>query len=115
MTEEIKPFNNCPALDGYHCQSNALAKIYHYNNCKLSEDMLLGLGAGMGFIYCLQHRYLPSNICVNMCGRKLDLVVLATLSGNKKRQLTLDLPAKCEGSCRSTPDYVVVSNRGEVG
>ena len=50
-TQELKPFSNCPALDGYHCQSNSLAKIYHYNNCKLSEDMLLGLGAGMGFIY----------------------------------------------------------------
>ncbi len=49
--EEIKPFPNCPALDGYHCQSNSLAKIYHFNKCPLSEEMILGLGAGMGFIY----------------------------------------------------------------
>lgn len=49
--EEIKPFPNCPALDGYHCQSNSLAKIYHFYNCPLSEDMILGLGAGMGFMY----------------------------------------------------------------
>ena len=49
--EEIKPFPNCPALDGYHYQSNSLAKIYHFNNCPLSEDMILGLGAGMGFMY----------------------------------------------------------------
>jgi hypothetical protein len=48
---EIKPFDNCPALDGYHCQTNSLAKIYHYYNCPVSEDMLLGLGAGMGFMY----------------------------------------------------------------
>lgn len=48
---KIKPFRNCPALDGYHCQTNSLAKIYHYYNHPLSEDMLLGLGAGMGFIY----------------------------------------------------------------
>jgi len=48
---DIKPFDNCPALDGYHCQTNSLAKIFHYNNCPLSEDMLLGLGAGMGFMY----------------------------------------------------------------
>lgn len=47
----IQPFENCPALDGYHCQTSSLAKIYHYNNHPLSEDMLLGLGAGMGFIY----------------------------------------------------------------
>ncbi len=50
-TVEIHPFENCPALDGYHCQTNSLAKIYHYYNHPLSEDMLLGLGAGMGFIY----------------------------------------------------------------
>lgn len=47
----IHPFNNCPALDGYHCQTNSLAKIYYHYNHPLSEDMLLGLGAGMGFIY----------------------------------------------------------------
>jgi|AGTN01.1.fsa_nt_gi hypothetical protein len=48
---EIAPFDRCPALDGYHCVTNSLAKIYHHNNHPLSEDMLLGLGAGMGFIY----------------------------------------------------------------
>jgi len=49
--EGIQPFSHCPALDGYHCQTNSLAKIYHFYNCPLSEDMILGLGAGMGFIY----------------------------------------------------------------
>jgi hypothetical protein len=48
---EIAPFERCPALDGYHCVTNSLAKIYYHNNHPLSEDMLLGLGAGMGFIY----------------------------------------------------------------
>ena len=48
---DIKPFPNCPALDGYHCQTNSLAKIYHHYGHPLSEDMLLGLGAGMGFMY----------------------------------------------------------------
>jgi hypothetical protein len=48
---DMKPFDNCPALDGYHCQTNALAKIFNYHSHPLSEDMILGLGAGMGFIY----------------------------------------------------------------
>lgn len=48
---EIKHFENCPALDGYHCQTNSLAKIFHNNNHPLTEDMLLGLGAAVGFIY----------------------------------------------------------------
>ena len=48
---KIKPFQNCPAIDGYHCQTNSLAKIFYHYGHLLSEDMLLGLGAGMGFIY----------------------------------------------------------------
>lgn len=47
----IKPFTNCPSLDGYHCQTNSLAKIFHFFNHPISEDRLLGLGSGMGFIY----------------------------------------------------------------
>lgn len=48
---DIAPFENCPTLDGYHCVTNSLAKIFHHNRHPLSEEMLLGLGAGMGFIY----------------------------------------------------------------
>lgn len=48
---KIKSFQNCPALDGYHCQTNSLAKIFYNHGHLFSEDMLLGLGAGMGFIY----------------------------------------------------------------
>lgn len=47
----IKPFPNCPALDGCHCVTASLAKIYRHAGHPLSEEMLLGLGAGMGFIY----------------------------------------------------------------
>ncbi len=47
----MEPFKDCPALDGYHCQTNSLAKIYTRSHCPVSEDMLLGLGAGMGFMY----------------------------------------------------------------
>jgi hypothetical protein len=51
MTSEISAFENGPSLDGYHCITNSLAKIFYRNHHPLSEDMLLGLGAGMGFIY----------------------------------------------------------------
>jgi len=47
----VRPFTNCPALDGYHCQTSSLAKIFHFHDHPLTEDMLLGLGSGMGFIY----------------------------------------------------------------
>ncbi len=48
---DLEPFPNCPALDGCHCVTNSLAKIFHHAGHPLSEEMLLGLGAGMGFIY----------------------------------------------------------------
>jgi hypothetical protein len=47
----LAPFPNCPALDGCHCVTNSLQKIFHAYGHPLSEEMLLGLGAGMGFIY----------------------------------------------------------------
>ena len=47
----ISPFANCPALDGFHCQTNSLAKIFHHAGYPLSEEMLLGLGAGQGFFF----------------------------------------------------------------
>ncbi|MBN2353483.1 MAG: BtrH N-terminal domain-containing protein [Spirochaetales bacterium] len=47
----IAAFPGSPALDGCHCQTTSLAKIYRFHGHPLSEEMLLGLGAGMGFIY----------------------------------------------------------------
>ena len=55
----ILPFDNCPAIDGYHCQTNSLAKIYHFYGHPLSEDILLGLGSGMGFIFWHQKGTYP--------------------------------------------------------
>jgi mRNA degradation ribonuclease J1/J2 len=48
---QVAPFEGCPSLDGYHCQTNSLAKIFYHARHPLSEDVLLGLGAGMGYIY----------------------------------------------------------------
>lgn len=49
--QKTAPFANCPALDGYHCWSNSITKIYHHYGLPLSEEMLFGLGAGLGFMY----------------------------------------------------------------
>lgn len=51
LSSVVQPFPDCPALDGCHCVTGCLAKIYHHAGHRLSEEMLLGLGAGMGFIY----------------------------------------------------------------
>jgi hypothetical protein len=36
---------------GKHCQTTAMKAILDYSGIRLSEDMLLGLGGGIGFIY----------------------------------------------------------------
>jgi len=46
-------------MDGYHCQTNSLAKIYYFFGNPISEEMLLGLGSGMGFIYWHQKGTYP--------------------------------------------------------
>lgn len=47
----LQPFPNFVALDGCHCITSSLAKMFHFAGHSLPEEMLLGLGAGMGFIY----------------------------------------------------------------
>jgi hypothetical protein len=47
----MQPFTEFIALDGCHCITSSLARIFHWAGHPLSEEMLLGLGAGMGFVY----------------------------------------------------------------
>lgn len=47
----IRTFPDFVALDGCHCISSSLARIFHWAGHPLSEEMLLGLGAGVGFVY----------------------------------------------------------------
>jgi hypothetical protein len=51
VLKELAPIDNCPALDGYHCWSNSLAKIYYHYGLPLAEEMLFGLGEGINFMY----------------------------------------------------------------
>ncbi len=36
---------------GKHCETSALRKVFGYRGLEVSEEMLLGLGGGIGFIY----------------------------------------------------------------
>jgi len=44
----IQDFNQ---FGGRHCQTAALKNILTYHGLQLSEEILLGLGGGVGFIY----------------------------------------------------------------
>jgi hypothetical protein len=48
---QLRPFPNFAALDGCHCVTSSMARIFQFAGHPVPEEMLLGLGAGMGFVY----------------------------------------------------------------
>lgn len=51
MTIHLSPLPGFEALPGCHCVTSSFRKVCAYNHYPISEEMLLGLGAGVGFIY----------------------------------------------------------------
>jgi hypothetical protein len=47
----LKPFNGFHSLETHHCVTGSLLHIYHFYDHSISEEMLLGIGSGVGFIY----------------------------------------------------------------
>lgn len=43
--------NDFDLFGGLHCETSAVRKIFLYNDLSISEEMLFGLGGGIGFIY----------------------------------------------------------------
>lgn len=46
-----KPFPRFRSLTTQHCVTGSMLHIYHFHGHPLSEEMLLGIGSGVGFIY----------------------------------------------------------------
>lgn len=49
--ETVKDFKQ---FETYHCVTGSMRHIYEHHNYPISEDLLLGLGEGVGFIYWQQ-------------------------------------------------------------
>jgi len=47
----LKPLPGFKSLTTHHCVTGSMRHIYVYNNHDISEDMLLGIGRGVGFVY----------------------------------------------------------------
>ena len=47
----LKPLEGFKSLTTHHCITGSMRHIYIYNDHDISEEMLLGIGAGVGFIY----------------------------------------------------------------
>lgn len=50
----LKPFPGFNSLETHHCVTGSMLHIYRFNGVPVSEEMLLGLGSGVGFIYWQQ-------------------------------------------------------------
>jgi hypothetical protein len=50
-TMTIKPFSGFESLETHHCVTGSMLHVFRFNNIDISEEMLLGLGSGVGFMY----------------------------------------------------------------
>ena len=55
----LQPLPGFEHFPTHHCVTGSLRHIYAFNAYPISEDMLLGLGAGIGFVYWHQKTTLP--------------------------------------------------------
>lgn len=107
IVKEFKQFG------GKHCQTSALKNILAYHGLHLSEEMLLGLGGGIGFIYWYMKR-MPfpfigtrygkgEDFLINACKRiGADATIFQTMSATKGYEELKKLLRKGE------PAYVFV-------
>lgn len=51
MQMTLQPLEGFQALRTHHCVTGSMRHIYEFHGYPTSEDLLLGLGAGVGFIY----------------------------------------------------------------
>jgi len=58
-SSHVVPFTGFTSLPGCHCVTASFRKICAFNGYTVSEEILLGLGAGVGFIYWHQKGQVP--------------------------------------------------------
>jgi hypothetical protein len=55
----LKSFDGFVSLKTHHCVTGSMRNLYAFNKHDLSEEMLLGLGEGVGFMYWHAKGQLP--------------------------------------------------------
>jgi hypothetical protein len=103
MNISIKPFNRFVSLQTHHCVTGSMRHIYAFNGHDLSEELLLGLGEGVGFMYWhakgappfLGGRISPEAGMETVAGQRtgVGIEIHRTTSPRKARQSMLDLLA----------------------
>ncbi len=47
----LEPLPGFKSLETHHCVTGSMRHVYEHHGCPVSEDLLFGLGAGIGFVY----------------------------------------------------------------
>lgn len=76
---------------GVHCGSSALRNVFEFHGHRFTEDMIFGLGSGLGFVYWSMKRAVPP---IFVGGRTKDLV------GNLCNTLGIKVEKKTTASTR---------------
>jgi hypothetical protein len=56
---QVKPIPGFQSLETHHCVTGSMRHVYVFNHHPLSEDLLLGIGGGVGFMYWHQKGQMP--------------------------------------------------------
>ncbi|MEW6092990.1 MAG: BtrH N-terminal domain-containing protein, partial [Chloroflexota bacterium] len=55
----LNPLQGFQPLKTHHCVTGSIRNVYEFHGYPISEDLLLGLGAGVGFVYWHMKGTLP--------------------------------------------------------
>jgi hypothetical protein len=111
------------AFIGKHCETTALKRVLDYHRLSLSEEMLLGLGGGIGFIYWYM-KGMPApfvgsrsgkgnDFVTNLCRRiGAEVTIMETTSAKKgyaelKALLSIGEPAVVYGDMAYLPYFAL--------
>ncbi len=99
----LQPLAGFRPIQTLHCVTGSMRYVYAFNGCDLSEDLLLGLGEGVGFMYWqskgtspfLGGRTSPKPSMEEVAGQRtgVKIEIRRTASPRKARQAILDLLA----------------------
>ncbi len=99
----LEPLTGFTPLKTHHCVTGSIRHVYAFNGCDTSEDLLLGLGEGVGFMYWhpkgappfLGGRTSPEPSMEAVAGQRtgVKIEIHRTASPRKARQAMLDLLA----------------------
>ena len=97
----MKIISNFEFLNAKHCITGSMLHLFHFHNCPISEEMLLGIGSGVGYMYWHQKGDLPflggrSNTAQGGKNKECLEVIAAERCGVSAQRFTTSSPAKAK-------------------